>query len=155
MIILTPFTETDLETYLQQGIARYAEESIKAGYWTASEAMEKSRSAHAKLLPKGLATPNQYLFSIREPGRSGQIGILWLSVDTGSEKPSGFIYDLFIHEPFRRKGFATEAMRALEEKAKELGLAVLYLHVFSHNPAAKSCTIRWVTIPPALIWQKS
>ncbi|HEY5118134.1 MAG TPA: GNAT family N-acetyltransferase, partial [Anaerolineales bacterium] len=115
-----------------------AEEDIKAGYWSASEAMEKSRSAHAKLLPEGLTTPDQYLFSIREPVCGEPVGTIWLSADTESAMPSGFIYDLFIYEPFRRKGFATGAMLAIEVKARELGLKVIHLHVFAHNPAAKS-----------------
>ena len=138
MVALTPFTQGEFELYLQKGILRYAEENVKAGYWSASEAMEKSRSEHAKLLPEGLATPNQYLFSIREPVRDEQVGTIWLSADTESATPSGFIYDLFIYEPFRRKGFATGAMLALEAKAGDLGLKVIYLHVFAHNPAARS-----------------
>jgi ribosomal protein S18 acetylase RimI-like enzyme len=138
MVTLAPFTEKEFEPYLQQGIVRYAEENVKAGYWNASEAMEKSRSVHAKLLPEGFTTPNQYLFSIREPVRGEQVGAIWLSADTESATPSGFIYDLFIYEPFRRKGFATGAMLALEVKARELGLKFIYLHVFAHNPAAKS-----------------
>ena len=35
-------------------------------------------------------------------------------------------------------GFATQAMLALEEKAKELGLVILRLHVFTHNAVARS-----------------
>jgi GNAT superfamily N-acetyltransferase len=138
MVTLAPFTKKEFEIYLQQGIARYAEENVQAGYWSASEAMEKSRSTHAKLLPEGFTTPNQYLFSIREPVRGEQVGTIWLSADTESATPSGFVYDLFIYEPFRRKGYATGAMLALEIKARELGLTVIRLHVFAHNPAAKS-----------------
>ncbi len=138
MISLTSFTETEFEDYRRLGIVRYAEENVKAGFWSPAEAIEKSRAAHEALLPQGLATPHQYLFSIREPERGEPVGTIWLSADYESATPSGFIYDLFIFEPFRRKGFATQAMLALEDKARELGLTVLYLHVFAHNPAARS-----------------
>jgi RimJ/RimL family protein N-acetyltransferase len=138
MIKLIPFTEKEFEDYRRQGIARYAEENVKAGFWNPAEAIEKSRAAHEALLPQGLATPHQHLFSIREMENGEQVGTIWLSEDTESGIPSGFIYDLFIFEPFRRRGYATRAMRALEDKAKGLGLTVMYLHVFAHNPAARS-----------------
>ena len=138
MIILNPFTEKELESYLQRDIAQYAQENIKAGYWTESEAMEKSRSSHARLLPQGVATPNQHLFSIWDSERGEPVGNIWMFADYDSANPSGFIYDLFIEERFRKKGYATAAMLALEGKAKELGLTALYLHVFAHNLAARS-----------------
>lgn len=50
----------------------------------------------------------------------------------------GFIFDLEIDERHRRKGYATAAMLALEEKARSWGLARLGLHVFANNAAATS-----------------
>jgi RimJ/RimL family protein N-acetyltransferase len=137
MVILIPFTQKDFEIFLQRDIVQYARENVKAGYWTESEAMEKSRAAHAKLLPQGIATPNQYLFSIRDSERGEPVGELWMFADYDSANPTGFIYDLFIEERFRKKGHATAAMLALEGKARELGMTALYLHVFTQNPAAK------------------
>jgi ribosomal protein S18 acetylase RimI-like enzyme len=52
--------------------------------------------------------------------------------------PSGFIYDLFVEEPWRGRGLAGQAMLALEERARQLGLATLYLHVFADNPVARA-----------------
>jgi ribosomal protein S18 acetylase RimI-like enzyme len=51
--------------------------------------------------------------------------------------PTGFIYDLLIHAPFRRRGYGRQAMLALEDKAQELGLASLTLHVFEGNTPAR------------------
>ena len=35
-------------------------------------------------------------------------------------------------------GYGTQALRAVEERASELGAASVELHVFGHNPAARA-----------------
>jgi len=138
MIELTPMCEVEFEEYLKKGVQIYAEENVKAGHWIPEEALEKSTSAHQKLLPQGLATPKHYLFMIEDTQRGEKVGVLWLEADSQSPKPDGFIYDLLIYEPYRRQGYATQAMLALEDKAREMGLQVLSLHVFAHNPNVKA-----------------
>jgi hypothetical protein len=107
MIKLTPMSKAELEEYYRQDVQKYAEENVKAGYWTQGEAFEKSISTHQKLLPQGLATRNHYLFMIEDTQRGEKVGILWLEADSHSPKPDGFIYDLLIYEPYRRRGYAT------------------------------------------------
>lgn len=138
MIKLTPMSKAEFEEYYRQDVQKYAEENVKAGYWTPAEALEKSISTHQKLLPQGLATPNHYLFMIEDTQRGEKVGVIWLEADSQSPKPDGFIYDLLIYEPYRRQGYATQAMLALEDEARGMGLQALYLHVFAHNPNAKA-----------------
>ncbi len=45
--------------------------------------------------------------------------------------------DLAIFEQHRRRGYASEALRLLEEKVREQGLDTISLHVFGHNHAAR------------------
>ena len=52
--------------------------------------------------------------------------------------PYGFIYDLRIYDEYQRRGYARQAMLALETKVRELGLDTISLHVFGHNHAAKA-----------------
>jgi ribosomal protein S18 acetylase RimI-like enzyme len=137
MIQLVPKTEKEFQTYLKEETARYAEANVKAGYWKKTEALKKSIEAHNQLLPQGLATPKQHLFTITTDNKKS-VGTIWIAEDHRSRIPTGFIYDLFIKEPYRGKGLATQAMLLLEEKAKQLGLKVLYLHVFAFNTNAKN-----------------
>ncbi len=109
---------------------------MKAGYWSPDEALKKSREAREKLLPEGTATEGHHFYSIEEVEHGQKVGILWLAVRCGTARPSGVVYDLFIDEHFRRRGYATQAMRALEGKARELVLKAIALHVFTHNTAA-------------------
>jgi len=136
MVCLIPMTEDVFKAYVERGTISYAEENVKAGYWLAAEALGKSRQAYEKLLPEGIATEGHYLYSIEEVEHGREVGILWLAVRRGTARPSGFVYDLCIDERFRRRGYATQAMRVLEGKARELGLEAIALHVFTHNPAA-------------------
>ena len=135
-IRLVRLTQPDFDTYLERDIRLYAEENVRAGYWSEAEALDKSRKAHERLLPEGLATKNHYLFAIQEAATGVTVGSLWLMADRETERPTGFIFDLFVDEPYRRKGYATQAMLALEHEAHALGLTSLGLHVFAHNPAA-------------------
>ena len=133
---LAPLRQPEFEGYLERDIRLYAEENIRAGYWSEAEAAEKSRKAHERLLPQGLDTPNHHLFAIQEAATGITVGSLWLMADRETEHPTGFIFDLFVDEVYRRKGYARQAMLALEDKAREMGLTSLGLHVFAHNPTA-------------------
>lgn len=48
-----------------------------------------------------------------------------------------YLYNFQIYEPFRRRGYATRALRASDDKARELGVNKISLHVFGHNHAAQ------------------
>ncbi len=138
MVRLVQMTEAEFQTYLDSDIRRYAEEQVKAGHWDASEALEKSRQEHQRLLPDGLATKNQYLFSLQDEETGAQIGIIWFALDRSNPPRSAFIYDFVIYDQFRRKGYGTQALHALEEQVQELGAYQISLHVFKHNTAARA-----------------
>ena len=138
MIHLVPMNQIEFESFLARDIPEYAQENVKAGYWSVEEALERSRADHERLLPQGLATHGHLFFNIQEAQSGKNVGTIWLKVNQDSAMPSGFIYNLEIDEPFRRKGLATQAMLAIEGKARELGLAVLFLHVFGHNQSAQA-----------------
>lgn len=136
MVHLTPMTKTAFEKYLVQDTQRYAAEQVKAGHWQSADALEKSQSEHARLLPDGMATKNHYLCSIRDRETNSQVGIIWFHVRPKSK--SAFIYDFVIAEKFRRKGYGAQTLQALEETVKPLGVKKIALHVFAHNKAARA-----------------
>jgi ribosomal protein S18 acetylase RimI-like enzyme len=125
----------EFHDFFEASVADYAQEKVRAGNWSEWEAVQKSREQHRKLLPMGLDTPNQHLYAIRNSGGQ-KVGVLWLAVEKAHDSTTGFIYQLYIDEPFRRRGFAAQAMRALEETARALHVDTLMLHVFGHNQAA-------------------
>jgi ribosomal protein S18 acetylase RimI-like enzyme len=141
MITLQPMTPAEYEPWLSAEIQAYADEKVQAGNWTVAEALERSAEEHRKLLPRGLDTPDNWLYMIMPNSAPGAepaaVGVLWLAVPPW-KPPQAFVYDFLIYEPYRRRGYARQALLALEEKVRALGLDTIGLHVFGHNHAARA-----------------
>jgi ribosomal protein S18 acetylase RimI-like enzyme len=135
-ITLSPMTEPEFQAYRVKVIQEYAREKILAGNWSQDEALERSRDQVESLLPQGIQTPNNYLFSLKNENGE-KVGLLWYA--SPPKQPGlAFIYDFEIYPPFRRRGFASQAIAALEQEAKSRGLKRIELHVFGHNTAARA-----------------
>lgn len=138
MVRLVPMTEEDYRNYLEFAIPNYAEEQVEAGAWHPEEAREKAEAVFRALLPDGLSSPDQYLCVIVDGMVGEGVGFLWYGVRDGDGHAFAALYDIVIWEPFRRHGYGSRALEALEEKAKALGLDAIMLHVFGHNTGARA-----------------
>ena len=134
MVRLIPMTDSEFETYLEKTVPEYAADKVQAGDWSEDEALERSRQSYNHLLPQGVKTENNYLFRILLEESGEKIGVLWIKHEV--PRPHGFIYDIALDEAQRGKGYGKQAMLALEEIAKELGLETIALHVFAYNTVA-------------------
>ncbi len=138
MIKLIPMSTTEYEEYLARTIPEYADEKVKAGNWSSTEALQKAQESYQQLLPDGVATPNQYLYTIQETATGKAVGLIWMAVIQQPDKKTGFIYDLYIEEAARQRGYGGGAMLALEDEARAVGVEKLALHVFGHNHVAQA-----------------
>ena len=68
MTVLMSMTDTEFSQYLAVAIPDFARGKIKSGQWAAAEALELSRKVYTELLPLGLATPEHFLFTVRDDG---------------------------------------------------------------------------------------
>lgn len=136
MPALHPMTQTEYEAFVERAIPEFAADNVRAGYWSESEALEKSREGYEKLLPKGLQTENHYLYTLY--GADEAVGMIWIRADLQSPLKNGFIFELYVDEKFRGKGYGKQAMWLIEEKARQLGLKSLGLHVFAVNNVARN-----------------
>lgn len=132
---LIPMTQLEYEAFLERLIPDYAADNVRAGYWDESEALEKSREETERLLPQGLRSENHHLFTLYDGDQA--VGIIWLKANVDRPVKSGFIFDVEIKEEFRGKGYGKQVMLLIEEKARELGLKSIGLHVFGYNTVAK------------------
>ena len=98
--------------------------------------MQKARESFERLLPQGLQSENHYLYSIYDGDEA--VGVIWMRAEIGRPIKSGFIYDLRVDEQFRGKGYGKQAMLLIEDKARELGLKSIGLHVFGYNTVARN-----------------
>jgi len=127
---------SDLDSYLAMAVQEYAQDKIEAGNYAPSEGLEKARAEFDALLPNGTESPRQHLFTImNEVGE--KVGIIWLAEIESGARRFAFIYDIRVFEAYQRKGYAKQAMLAVEEEAIALGLDRISLHVFGHNKVAR------------------
>jgi len=133
---LIPMTQTEFDAFLEQIIPNYASENVRAGYWSKDESLERSRKQTESLLPQGLQTKDHYLYTLYDDDIA--VGIIWLRAELDRPMKSGYIFDVEIKEDFRGKGYGKQAMLLIEEKARELGIKRLGLHVFAYNGVAKN-----------------
>ncbi|WP_367398413.1 GNAT family N-acetyltransferase [Paenibacillus barcinonensis] len=95
--------------------------------------MSKATEQYAQLLPDNEKTANNKLFTIRSDGK--EVGMIWLALKPNNK---GFIYDIRIREEYRGRGFGKQAMEDIEKVGREFGIKSMGLHVFAHNPIARS-----------------
>lgn len=136
MVELLKMSKEDFEHYLSNAVTEYANEKIKAGTWAEKEAHKLSQETFSKLLPNGVDTEKQYLFSVVDDTTQVKIGYLWFHFFESLIGKEAFIYDIYLFEEFRGKGYGSDTMRKLEAEAKNLGIIKITLHVFSHNERA-------------------
>ncbi len=123
----------------RDGLVRdYARDKVQAGAWSSEDAPRRAAADVDGLLPDGTETEDHYLYLLRDRSPAEEVGVVWLAVLDSGVGRSVWIYDVQIYEPFRRKGHATRALRAVEGRAIELGAESVELHVFGHNPAARA-----------------
>jgi len=137
MVQLVKITEAEYRIWLERTIAEYAEEKVRAGNWKGDEALKRSEKTFRDLLPGGVDTPDQYLFSIVDEASGCSVGVLWFAREDRYPKPVAYVFDLLVYEPYRRQGYAEQAMLAMENRVKAMGLDEISLHVFGHNRSAR------------------
>ena len=75
---LRPMTQPEYEAWLEDDIKGYAQDKINAGTWLPEEAMERSAESLHSLLPEGLATRDQYLYTMEDEATGRGVGMIWL-----------------------------------------------------------------------------
>jgi len=133
MVKLIPMERKDFEIFLERGIREYAEDHVRNGNWSAEEAMERSTKEFEQLLPDGINSKDQFLFSIIDVTNGNKIGTLWVQV----KDQKAFIYDFIVDEAFRGKGYGKQALAALDEELISMNVESIGLHVFGHNIIAQ------------------
>jgi len=134
---LQPVTDADYQEFIELSTLNYARDKTIIGNWPAGESLVRAQREMAFLLPEGRHTAGHHFFSItREDGTI--VGNIWFGIP--KDNPGhGWIYQLNIHEPYRRQGFGRRSLELLAEFGRKQGLTRIGLHVFGHNRIAFNC----------------
>ncbi len=131
-------SESEFAAYLAFAIPDFAQDKVQSGQWAADQALELSRGVYAESLPQGLATPDNFLFTVRDGATSEQIGMLWFAAQERGGQRVAFVYDVALEAQHQRKGHASRVFAALELEVRQRGLSGIALHVFGHNSGAQA-----------------
>lgn len=132
MIQLKPLQQADFEKFLEREVHGYAEEHVRNGNWPAEGSLERSRKEFERLLPDGIHSEHQYLWSLVDES-DNKIGVLWVQVKEGK----AFLYDFVIDEAYRGQGYGKQSLSALDEQLRAMGVESIGLHVFGDNIKAQ------------------
>jgi ribosomal protein S18 acetylase RimI-like enzyme len=138
MTLLSSMTEAEFSAYLALAIPDFAQGKVEAGQWAPAESLELSRKVYADLLPQGLATPDHFLFTVRDAATSDNVGMLWFAAQERGGQRIAYVYDVSIDTEHQRKGHASRAFAALEAEVQTRGLTGIALHVFGQNTGAQA-----------------
>ena len=117
---------------LAPGIERgYAEDIERNGGITAEAARQKA----AEDVPRVLADEAAVLYALEDDGE--RVGHLWVAERTLQGRRILWIYDVFVDEEFRGRGFGRAALRLAAEEARHRGLERVELNVFGGNEVAR------------------
>ncbi|WP_375180499.1 GNAT family N-acetyltransferase [Enterococcus rotai] len=135
-INLEKMTLTDFDNYLSFAIKDYAQDKITAGTWNKEDAIQLATKSFNELLPDGKNTKNEYLYSIKDESLDKKVGFLWVHLNKTPYDSRFFIYDFIIFEEYRNMGYGKQTIARLSEKAKDMNVSQIDLHVFAHNKGA-------------------
>ncbi len=143
MIELVQVTDDEFNSFLERSVKNYASEKAKAGNWPEEGALERSSEEFSRLLPEGRKTRDNYVFKIVDRENGESVGNLWIAVNLKGELPGAYIFDIYVDENQRGKGYGRATMMGLEKVVKDFGYNRISLQVFGHNKVAfelyKSC----------------
>jgi ribosomal protein S18 acetylase RimI-like enzyme len=130
-------TNPEYAAWLEESIPAYAADKMASGQWTQEESLARSKKENDELLPQGLQTPDNHLFTIVD-SKSSAVGMLWFAVKTKFNARIAFVFDISVNPNRQRQGHATRAFEDLEDEVQRLGLSGIALHVFGHNAGARA-----------------
>jgi GNAT superfamily N-acetyltransferase len=113
----------------------YAQDMIDAGI-DEKAAREKAERDFPNLLPDGVATEGQDLYTVVSDGEPA--GVLWLCERELDDGRTLFIYDVRLHEGQRGKGIGRATMQRAEDEARRRGIGKITLNVFGGNEVARN-----------------
>jgi ribosomal protein S18 acetylase RimI-like enzyme len=134
---LRPMRDDEWDAWRARTVSEYADEKVRNKGVTPGKALTQAEQETTALLSGGLGTPGHHLF-VAENDAGTRVGYLWFGPRLGDPDPDvAWLYDIFVEEAARGRGFGRAMMERLEVAARELGHHRIELNVFGDNVPAK------------------
>lgn len=123
-------TEREYDVWHEANVESFALAIGPARNLEPEAALDHAREQLETLLPKGLATPDQLLWTALHEGEA--VGTLWISMKNAAP----FVFGVEVDEEHRGQGFGRSIMLAAEDECRQRGYDRLELNVFGNNSTA-------------------
>jgi ribosomal protein S18 acetylase RimI-like enzyme len=137
MALLRPMQDDEYAAFQHVLRDEYVRDMVESGFMSKEAAEAKADADLAAQLPDGLRTANTYVYAIQdEKGAKVGHAVVGKRVDQEGEEVA-FVYDIWLDERARGRGYGRAAMVELEGEVGRLGLDRMRLNVFGHNARAR------------------
>lgn len=139
-VTLEPMAPRDLEAFIDEEVADYADERVLDGTWSLRVALERSRAELARVIGwerEAVTAERQRLLSARDS--DGEcVGWLWVKLrPPGPWSTSAFLCQMTVARAYRHRGYGRSILAALEALLAVEGITELRLNVCESNLPAK------------------
>lgn len=135
MVNLKRMTITEFNEFRAFSVENYAKALARNLRMTFRDALEVARKESTEELPQGFYSEGHHFFHIEDPAQKARIGYAWVFINV--KRKNSFLYDIWINEGQRGKGYAKEALEELSDLCKKQGVKTLRLNVFADNKQAR------------------
>lgn len=130
-IRLVPKSDDETARWLPVAMSAYERARIEAGD-TPESAAAARRASQEQFFPDGRLIEGHFLFTVLvDEADAG-----WLWIGPSSDPATWWIWDIQVHDTFRRLGIGRETMLLAEDVARSQGATVIRLNVFAYNVGA-------------------
>ena len=139
-VTLAPMTASELECFIQQEIADYAEQRVREGWWGQREACERARDDLLKVVEWERQAANAERQRLWTAVNDDGVPVGWLWVKLAPPGPwsnRAFLCQMTVAPEFRRQGYGRAILEALEVLLAGVGIDDLSLNVSESNLPAK------------------
>lgn len=133
-ITLRPITKKEFEVYMDYSVKDYAKDLMGSSGMNVEEAAAQAKKEFSEMLPEGLLTQDNRIMVIEDPNGKEAVGVIWYLFEYTDGVKQVFLNDFIIKQEERRKGYATEALREMENDAHKNGCTESITYVWKHNP---------------------
>lgn len=137
-VTLAPMQDAEFAAFRQEAVAIFADNNVRSYRWPEAGAQARAEAQFTQLLPQGLQTPDHRLYEVYDTAQGLLVGHVWFNVQQADTLREGYLYNIHIKAIHRGRGYATSAMRVIEQMAADEGVSDVRLHVFAMNTAAQA-----------------
>jgi ribosomal protein S18 acetylase RimI-like enzyme len=131
-------TKDEFAAWLPWAIEEYAGEDVEHKRVEPSRARDNMTAFVESAFPRGPGTEGHRLSIVEDAGSGERVGYTWWGERDLDAGPAAWIYDVYIDESHRGRGYGRGLMDAVEAQVREAGLARMELHVWVDNDRAIS-----------------